>query len=325
MTADAQRSPVGDLEVVCQVCRSYWRSISLVILVALVVGIVVVLILPVEYQAEAHIFPAALLRDQGGMMPANALMGVTRQLGLDLGGGNGDPSLLFPAILGSRKFAHRILQRTYTTRDGELSSLVNLLVAGEENDAGRLERAYSKYTKDGLRTEFKAETGVTTISYIHTDSRVAAAVANHCVAELEVYTRELKAADSNQRAGFIDGRLADVKNALATSEETLKLFRENNRNILGSPNLMLQESRLIRDVELNQQLFITLKQQLELARIEAVKDVAVISILDDAVVPLDKFRPRRGLIMIFVLLAASLMGIGSALVRHHRAGPDGWS
>jgi len=56
-----------------------------------------------------------------------------------------------------------------------------------------------------------------------------------------------------------------------------------------------------------------------------VNDVAVISILDDAVVPLDKFRPRRGLILIFGLLAAGLVGIGSALVRFHRAGPDGWS
>ena len=51
--------------------------------------------------------------------------------------------------------------------------------------------------------------------------------------------------------------------------KSLKDFRQNNRLVIQSPSLLLQQERLIRDVEVQTQLlFITLKSKLELLQIE---------------------------------------------------------
>ena len=121
---------------------------------------------------------------------------------------------------------------------------------------------------------------------------------------------------SNDWAGFIEARLEEVSANLESSEIVLEKFREKNRVVDHSPALMLQRGRLIRDVELQQQLFLTLKQQYELSRIEAQKDLAKIAVLDEAVVPAFRFRPRRSVYMVFSLFAGILVGLAQALARY---------
>ena len=63
--------------------------------------------------------------------------------------------------------------------------------------------------------------------------------------------------------------IAAVKGDLESSEQTLKAFNEQNRQI-SSPALQLEQERLARDVEIQKGIYLTLKQQFELAKIEEV-------------------------------------------------------
>ncbi len=66
---------------------------------------------------------------------------------------------------------------------------------------------------------------------------------------------------------FVEERIGEVKKDLAHSENALARFRE--RNILSrSPQVELEEGRLRRQVMLNQEVYLQLQKQYEMARIE---------------------------------------------------------
>ena len=73
----------------------------------------------------------------------------------------------------------------------------------------------------------------------------------------------------------------EIEKDLNKAEEDLKLFRDQNRFIASSPALLLEEERLSRDVTVQTEIYISLKNQLELAKIEEVKGGMLFQILDE--------------------------------------------
>ena len=57
-------------------------------------------------------------------------------------------------------------------------------------------------------------------------------------------------------------------------------------------------SQLFREVEVKKEVYLTLQQQLELARIEEVKKSPILHILDEAVPPIKKSSPNRSIFLI---------------------------
>ena len=58
------------------------------------------------------------------------------------------------------------------------------------------------------------------------------------------------------------------------------------------------------ELTLQRTLYVELRKQLELTRIEQVKQTETLTILDNAVVPIHKIRPKRALIVILGFLLA---------------------
>ncbi len=71
---------------------------------------------------------------------------------------------------------------------------------------------------------------------------------------------------------------------------------------------------LLRDMKYYEATYELLAKQFEIAKIDEAKDSAVIQILDKAVEPDQKSKPRRGLIVILAVLIAALAGVVLALV-----------
>ena len=83
------------------------------------------------------------------------------------------------------------------------------------------------------------------------------------------------------------------------SEQRLKKFNEQNRQI-SSPSLQLQFDRLSREMEVQKGIFLTLKQQLELAKIEQIQGSPIIQILDKPQLPLS---PSNQTILINIIIS----------------------
>lgn len=75
------------------------------------------------------------------------------------------------------------------------------------------------------------------------------------------------------------------------------------------PELGFQLMRLTRDVEIQNTLFKFLTQQYEEAKIQEAKDTPTVQILDRAAEPIQKYRPRRALIVVSVFLLMGLMNV----------------
>ena len=68
--------------------------------------------------------------------------------------------------------------------------------------------------------------------------------------------------------------------SLKTIENLLLKFREQNRNINSSAALLLEEDRLVRELQVQEQIYITLKSELEMAQIEEYEDISMLQVLD---------------------------------------------
>ena len=96
----------------------------------------------------------------------------------------------------------------------------------------------------------------------------------------------------------------------------MKKFNEENRQI-SSPSLQLELDRRTREVEVQKGIYLTLRQQLELANIEEVQEASIVQILDRPHVAL---KPSNKSIKTTVLLSGVFgifLGIFIGLVRSY--------
>lgn len=80
-------------------------------------------------------------------------------------------------------------------------------------------------------------------------------------------------------------------------------------------NTGLGNIKLLRDVKYHQMLYELLAKQFEVARLEEAKDGPLIQVLDAAMVPENKFKPKRLLLIVAALLAAELIALAFVFLR----------
>lgn len=75
------------------------------------------------------------------------------------------------------------------------------------------------------------------------------------------------------------------------------------------PELGVQLLRLQREVEIQNTLFIFLTQQFEEAKLQEAKDTPTVQVLDEAKIPIKKYKPRRALLVVSTFLLMLIINI----------------
>jgi len=96
------------------------------------------------------------------------------------------------------------------------------------------------------------------------------------------YSTSVTNIKATEKKEFILSRVNQIKNDLENSEEELKIFLESNK-IFSSPSLELQKERIERDIYVYTQLYLTLSDQLEVAKIDEKDTTSSIYLLDKSV------------------------------------------
>jgi uncharacterized protein involved in exopolysaccharide biosynthesis len=93
------------------------------------------------------------------------------------------------------------------------------------------------------------------------------------------------------------------------------LFLQRNRDYANSPELTFRQERLARDISLQQDVYSTLAQSFEKAKIEEVRDTPALTLIDQPERPAEP--DRRGLAKkaVLALILGGILGVGIALVR----------
>ena len=84
-------------------------------------------------------------------------------------------------------------------------------------------------------------------------------MASRLIRELDNTLKSYEKKQLKEKLDYITVRINEVSKELNEAEEKLKDFREKNRLINTSPHLILEEDRLSREVEVQVEIFTTLK------------------------------------------------------------------
>jgi len=267
-------------------------------------------------QQPLYVSWATVLLPENKAGNLGGLAGLASQFGVNVPTGAqadlSSPSL-FPELLRSRIFAEKILDKKFYTKEyGQKLSLLAILTHGDNPpEFGRDTLVTSALEVLGEILEFD-QNPTSTFSVIKVTASepvLAKELAEVTLAELEALNRYYKSQTVNEKTSFIANRISSVEKDLEFSEASLKEFNERNRQI-SSPALQLEQGRLSRDVEIQKGIYLTLKQQLELAKIEEVQEASIVQVLDKPQVSLGPTNKNLKLSIIF----AGILGLGLGIL-----------
>ena len=291
------------------VLANLWAARWFISLTTLGVGAaaaVLSLLLPPRYQAVTTIVPAMTpdRTPQLGLL-SPSLEDLAFQANVRSGS-----SAMYPAVVRSRRLLEQVLAMGFPTGDSPPRTLIDL-IQPRGSGAMRTELAVRALSRC-VDATLDRRTGVLTI---RVDSRfppVASGIANALSSLLQDFVVHSLASQAGENRKFIEGRLRDVAVDLAHAEEELRVFRERNLRIGNSPRLLLEEGRLIRGVREQEEIYIALRRQFELTKVQEQRDVPVLNVLDVAAVPAFRSSPKRGAMVLMGLVLG--LGLGTALV-----------
>jgi len=267
------------------------RTFLLVTSLSLIVGIIVSLIMPKQYTAVATILPPQVADSKFASVLGN-MSGIAGEM---LGSGD-MMSKVYPDIAKSRNILIKVLDAPY--EDGR--SYREVLQGQYKFKRNIEDKLITLLKKNSIEASVYSKTSIVTISVTLCNPEIAAALANEILIQMDVFFKyQFRSVASSQRA-MIEQRLVEVSDSLRIAEDQLLRFRENNRTTSLSPTLQINERRLVREVEINNAMYIELTRQLELAKISELQLKPVINVLDNAVPPINKSKPsRKAIVSIF--------------------------
>jgi uncharacterized protein involved in exopolysaccharide biosynthesis len=189
-----------------------------------------------------------------------------------------------------------------------------------------MEIALKKMQKD-ITTNFDIKTNVVQLAVASRWSETAAAIANRTIELVDRFNYEQRVSRARSKRVFVQSRLDSAKVQLQGAEEAQRYFYDQNRQWRTSPQLVFEEARLRRNVDVATDLFLTLQRQFEAARLDEFNDAAVITVVDPAYPPHKAQWPRYWLLLASALAIGAILGFlvaGSAaiLADWRRRNPD---
>lgn len=313
-----------------------WNGRMLIILITgliSVASIVYSLLLTPLYLSQITLYPSS---SSGGASSLGQLKGIAASFGFNIGGA--ETAFHIPDIVNSRRLRTTLLHHQWNSREYEQP--VDLITYWEINDTsgfslnpmvwikallssgGGKRNDYLKWEDRGLRKLEKrisvreTKSGLVVVKLWMEEPRMAADIVNYFYEAILDYTVNVHNMHARLNREFIERRLEEVKGELKYAEEELKEFRERNRKVIDSPELLLVQERLIRDVKIQTEIYITLQQQYELARIEEVKETPSVVFLDEARPAVKKDKPRRKQLVIMAFMLGLIISPVVVVTRH---------
>lgn len=300
------------LSILLNAIKNYYLLIlTLTIISSLVTAYYVVYISKPVFVSSAKILPFSESSSSG-------ISSIANQFGVSLGGGGNKQNYfdakVYPVLLTSRDLLARVLERKfYTERYQTDKSLFEIFSGGhlpKSEDESKLKKVLAiNKLKKSIIIEKEKKTSIIKLKIHSFEPVLVAKIASALIDELDLTHKNFKLKNTNESLLFINQRIEQVDIDLKKAEEKLKEFRQNNRLIMKSPSLMLQQERLIREVEVQAQLFITLKSKLELLQIDSLENSSMLTVVEAPEIPIKRVSPKRTKSVLTALILSFAFGI----------------
>jgi uncharacterized protein involved in exopolysaccharide biosynthesis len=261
------------------VLAKHKKMIISVTFVAALIALGISLLLPNIYTGTAKILPP-----QQSQSSASALLGQLGGLAGLAGGAMGikNPADTYIAMFKSRTINEIIAKRFNLQQNYEAKTLTDTLKALEGN---------STFTA--------GKDGVITVEVNDKDPKLAADIANAFIEELAKLMQNFALTDASQKRVFFEQQMKQAKDKLTNAE--IHMDR--------TPNTSLQYLDAVRDLKYQEAIWEILAKQFEVAKLDEAKDFPLIQVLDKAIPPERKSKPKRSLIIILAALVAFFIAV----------------
>jgi len=280
-------------------------------------------IIYVLYIAQPVYMATATILPTGGSTASLQLDNLPAQFGINVAGAEDagiTAIVVYPEILRSRLVARAVLQRRFDTeRFGPGKTLLQILTYGDGEPDREMDALIQEATlslQDMIYVFSERRATVMSLTVTSFEPQLAADITTAVIEELDLHQQQFLTARVKEKREFIEGRIETVEAELEAAEEALRDFRDQNRQ-LNSAALLLAQERLIREVEVETGIFLTLKQQYELAKIEEVEETAMVYVLDPPEAPLKKSKPKRKMIVILAGFFGLGLGLGLVFIKDY--------
>lgn len=234
--------------------------------------------------------------------------GFAAQLGVVLPGQDQTQSPNFYADLaGSNLVLGAVADSSVPGASGKMSLRDFFKLSRDDSPAVTRARIITKL-RARLSSNVVLKTGLVELNVKTKDAAVSAAILQDILGELERFNQGARRTQASAERRFTERRFDEVRGELNAAELRLVSFLERNRDFQNSPVLRFEQDRLQRDVQNKQQVFQTLSQAVEQARIDEVRDTPVLSIIEPPTIP--PVRDSRGLAL--KLIVALAFGVATA-------------
>ncbi|MBD3217919.1 MAG: hypothetical protein GF310_06530 [candidate division Zixibacteria bacterium] len=240
---------------------------------------IILFLTPNKYSSHARILPSGKGDRLSALQELAQMNGLTNM--------DENSSELFPVILRSRHIRNAVLDKEYPLNDKN----INLRDYFDTRDPDRLLASLAKITSVSM----DKKSGVIDVSVETTSSRLSQAVLQAYITELENYNIHKRRSQAKQASKYLEKQLVEIEKELKEAEDKLEKFQNSNRGWAASsnPEILKMLARFQRDIEIKTKTYLTLRQEYELAKLNAQKDIPVVRVLDQPSLPTVKSGPRR--------------------------------
>jgi uncharacterized protein involved in exopolysaccharide biosynthesis len=297
---------------VASVILKYRRTIITFALVGATIALMSAMMTPRIYRVSATFLPNTTEQGSSDLAFAASRLGV-RIPTANAGWG----SAVYAELLRTRTLLEPIVRDTVSVPEIGTGPAVimDLLRVPDMPEQVRIELAVEALNLKISVNELK-ELGAVQMAVTTRWPSLSLFIANRLIEELQRFNLETRKSQAAAERQFVERQAAQAEGALRAAENKQQEFLSRNRSIDQSPQLTFENDRLAREVMLQQEVYTSLVQSREEARIREIRDTPVITVLEAPHFPADA-QPRKRILKVIVGgLIGTMIGGFIAFIRN---------
>ena len=344
------QQPVNDDEIdLLALAKTVWngrKTVLKAILIAGPLGIVIALLSPKEYTATTTIVP----QTSSPTSKLGGLSSLAAMAGFNLDAASGSESLspmVYPQIVSSVPFQLDLMNTKFTFSEVnhpvtlyeyftnivqpdilslvakytvDLPGVIITAIKGDSNpktisnEKGPLslttdQEMVRKIIDRNVSITLDSKQGYITLQASFPEALLSAQVADQARELLQKYVTQFKIEKASNKLAFIEERYVEKKNDFEKAQILLARFRDQNRNV-SSMVACTEEERLLGEYTIALNVYNELAKQQETAKIQVKEETPNFFVVQPAVVPTKKSKPKRHMILVVSLFLGCIAGIG---------------